>query len=51
MRWPAQRLQKLSGWMPPRLRSGKIQRQNQADEKSRESLEKARQVNKSKFRL
>jgi len=28
-----------------------IQRQNQADEKSRESLEKARQVNKSKFRL
>jgi hypothetical protein len=28
-----------------------IQRQNQADEKSRESLEKARQANKSKFRL
>ncbi len=28
-----------------------IQRQNQGDEKNRESLEKARQVNKSKFRL
>jgi len=28
-----------------------IQRQNQEDEKNRESLEKARQVNKSKFRL
>jgi hypothetical protein len=28
-----------------------IQRQNQGDEKTRESLEKARQVNKSKFRL
>jgi hypothetical protein len=28
-----------------------IQRQNQEDEKKRESLEKARQVNKSKFRL
>jgi hypothetical protein len=28
-----------------------VQRQNQEDEKNRESLEKARQVNKSKFRL
>jgi hypothetical protein len=28
-----------------------IQRQNLEDEKNRESLEKARQVNKSKFRL